>query len=143
MVGTQRWWKPFISASDRYVVVSRDVTRTVFTGTATQSYSYCSKSHQGPARSVTYCAPKYEQRPNPDYRAPRPGKDDYDCNGKTLLDCIQQAAPTVSQYIYVRVGESCSTYTYSDTICDAYSTNTTSYPTLPAGSGDRIRGLPL
>src|SRR5215470_983967 len=40
VVSTTRSFKPFISASDRYVVVSRDVYRTVFTGTVTQTYSY-------------------------------------------------------------------------------------------------------
>jgi hypothetical protein len=74
------------------------------------------------------CAPKYEQRPNPDYRPPQTTAGDYDCNGKSLLDCIQEAAPTVSQYIYVRVGESCTTYTYYDWICDKTTTNTVTYP---------------
>ncbi|HEY2729802.1 MAG TPA: hypothetical protein VGK52_07660 [Polyangia bacterium] len=129
VISTTKTFKPFISASDRYVVVSRDVTRTVFTGTLTQSYSYCATSHEGPARSVQSCAPKYEQRANPDYRAPQSTSGDYSCNGKTLLDCIQEAAPTVSKYIYVRVGESCSTYTYHDYICDKYTTNTVAYPT--------------
>src|SRR6202142_3174806 len=129
VISPTRSFKSFISASDRYVVVSRDVNRTVFTGTETQSYSYCTTSHEGPARSVQSCAPTYEQRPNPDYRPPQSTKGDYSCNGETLLDCIQQAAPTVSQYIYVRVGQTCSTYTYHDYICDQYATNVVSYPT--------------
>jgi hypothetical protein len=128
VISTTRSFKPFISASDRYVVVSRDVNKTVFAGTQTQSYSYCSASHEGPPRSVVSCAPKYEQRANPDYRPPQPLSGDYSCNGKTLLDCIQEAAPTVSQYIYVRVGESCTTYTYHDYICDKQETRTVSYP---------------
>jgi hypothetical protein len=128
VIQTTRNFKPFISASDRYVVVSRDVNRTVFTGTRTETYSYCSQSHEGPAHSVRTCAPKYEQRPNPDYRPPRTTSGDYDCNGKTLLSCIQEAAPTVSQYIFVRVGETCSTYTYHDWICDKTTTNTVTYP---------------
>lgn len=129
VISTTKTFKPFISASDRYVVVSRDVSRTVFTGTRTESYSYCAMSHEGPARSIRSCAPKYEQRPNPDYRPPQSTKGDYACNGKTLYDCIQEAAPTVSRYIYVRVGETCSTYTYHDYICDQYATNVVSYPT--------------
>jgi hypothetical protein len=129
VISTTKTFKPFISASDRYVVVSRDVGRTVFTGTRTQSYTYCAASHEGPARSIRSCAPKYEQRPNPDYRPPQSTKGDYACNGKTLYDCIQEAAPTVSKYIYVRVGETCSTYTYHDYICDQYATNVVSYPT--------------
>ena len=129
VISTTRNFKPFISASDRYVVVSRDVNRTLFAGTQTQSYSYCTLSHEGPARSVRSCAPKYAQRPNPDYRPPQSTSGDYSCNGKTLLDCIQEAAPTVSRYIYVRVGETCSTYSYHDYVCDKYETNTVSYPT--------------
>lgn len=129
VISTTRTFKPFISASDRYVVVSRDVSRTVFTGTVTQTYSYCAASHEGPAHSVQYCSPKYEQRPNPDYRPPQPNKGDYDCNGKTLLACIQEAAPTVSQYIYVRVGQTCSTSTYHDWICDQHKTESVTYPT--------------
>jgi hypothetical protein len=128
VISTTRNFKSFISASDRYVVVSRDVNRTLFAGTQTQTYSYCSTSHQGPAHAVRTCAPKYEQRPNPDYRPPQSISGDYSCNGKTLLDCIQEAAPTVSRYVYVRVGETCSTYTYHDYICDKYDTNVVSYP---------------
>src|SRR6185436_15187719 len=129
VVSATKNWKPFISASDRYVVVSRDVNRTVFSGTRTETYSYCAASHQGPAHSVQTCSPKYEQRPNPDYRPPQSTKGDYTCNGKTLLACIQEAAPTVSQYIYVRVGETCTTYTYHDYICDRQETRMVSYPT--------------
>jgi hypothetical protein len=129
VVSTYKNFKPFISASDRYVVVSRDVNRTLFAGTVTQTYSYCSQSHEGAAHSVQTCYPKYEQRPNPDYRPPQSTKGDYACNGKTLLECIQEAAPTVSKYIYVRVGQTCSTYTYHDYVCDQYTTNTVSYPT--------------
>lgn len=129
VIQTVRTFKPFISASDRYVVVSRDVSRTVFTGTQTQTNTYCSASHQGSAHSYQTCAPTYEQRPNPDYRPPQNSAGDYDCNGKTLLDCIQQAAPTVSQYIWVRTGQTCSTYTYYDWVCDKYTTDTVSYPT--------------
>jgi hypothetical protein len=128
VVSTWKSWKPFISASDRYVVLSRDVNRTLFAGTETQHYSYCSASHQGAAHSVKTCAPQYEQRPNPDYKPPKNTSGDYDCNGKTLLDCIQAAAPTVSQYIWVRVGQTCSTYTYYDWVCDQTTTNTVSYP---------------
>jgi hypothetical protein len=134
VISTTRTFKPFISASDRYVVVSRDVSRTVFTGTTTQTYSYCAASHEGPAHTVQYCSPRYEQRPNPDYRPPQPNKGDYDCNGKTLLDCIQEAAPTVSQYIYVRVGQTCSTSTYHDWICDQYKTESVTYPTYASQS---------
>jgi hypothetical protein len=128
VIQTTKTFKPFISASDRYVVVSRDVNRTVFTGTQTQTYTYCSQSHEGPSRSVRTCSPRYEQRPNPDYRPPKTTSGDYDCNGKSLLDCIQEAAPTVSQYIYVRVGDDCTTYTYHDWICDRTTTNTVTYP---------------
>jgi hypothetical protein len=128
VIQTTKSWKSFISASDRYVVVSRDVNRTVFTGTRTETYSYCSQSHEGPPRTVRSCAPRYEQRPNPDYRPPKTLSGDYDCNGKTLLDCIQEAAPTVSQYIHVRVGETCTDYTYRDWICDKTTTNMVTYP---------------
>jgi hypothetical protein len=129
VVSTWRSYKPFISASDRYVVVSRDVSKTLFDGTRSETYSYCAASHPGPEHSVTYCTPKYEQRKNPDYKDPQTTKGDYACNGKTLLDCIQEAAPTVSRYIYVRVGETCNTYTYHDYICDRTETQTVSYPT--------------
>jgi hypothetical protein len=91
IVATYRSYKPFISASDRYFVVSRDVNKTVFTGTRSQTYSYCAASHAGPEHSVEYCTPKYEQRTNPDYKDPQSTKGDYPCNGKSLLDCIQEA----------------------------------------------------
>src|SRR4029078_48726 len=126
VISTTRTFKPFISASDRYVVVSPDVGLTVCTGTRTESSSYCAMSHEGPARSIRSCAPKYEQRTNPDYRPPKTTAGDYSRNGKTLLGCIQEAAQSVSRYIYVRVGETCSTYTYHDYICDQYATNVVS-----------------
>jgi hypothetical protein len=129
VVASYRSYKPFISASDRYFVISRDVSKTVFTGTQSQSYSYCAASHPGPDHSVQYCYPTYEQRANPDYKDPQSTKGDYPCNGKTLLACIQEAAPLVSKYIYVRVGETCNTYTYHDYICDRTETKTVSYPT--------------
>lgn len=72
VVATYRSYKPFISASDSYFVVSRDVSKTVFTGTQSQTYSYCTASHPGPDYSVQYCYPKYEQRANPDYRDRNP-----------------------------------------------------------------------
>lgn len=128
-VATYRSYKSFISASDRYFVISRDVSRTVFAGTRSQTYSYCAASHTGAEHSTQYCYPKYEQRKNPDYKEPQTTKGDYACNGKTLLDCIQEAAPTVSKYIFVRVGETCSTYTYYDYICDRTVSQTVSYPT--------------
>ena len=129
VVATYKSYKPFISASDRYFVVSRDVSKTVFTGTQSQTYSYCTASHAGPEHSVKYCYPNYERRANPDYKDPQSTKGDYPCNGKTLLDCIQEAAPVVSKYIYVRGGETCNTYTYHDYICDRTETRTMSYPT--------------
>ncbi|HEX7599599.1 MAG TPA: hypothetical protein VF518_15385, partial [Polyangia bacterium] len=129
VVATYKTYKSFVSASDRYVVVSRDVNRTVFTGTQSQTYSYCAASHQGQAHSVKYCYPQYEQRKNPDYKDPQTTKGDYACNGKALLDCIQEAAPTVSRYIYVRVGETCNTSTTYDYVCDRTETNAVSYPT--------------
>jgi len=129
VVASYRSYKPFISASDRYFVVSRDVSKTVFTGTQSQTYTYCTASHPGPDHSVQYCYPKYEQRANPDYKDPQSTKGDYPCNGKSLLDCIQEAAPLVSKYIYVRVGDTCNTYTYHDYICDSSETKTVYYPT--------------
>ena len=129
IVATYKNYKPFISASDSYFVVSRDVSKTVFTGTQSQTYSYCTASHAGPDHSVTYCYPNYERRDNPDYKDPQSTKGDYPCNGKSLLDCVQEAAPVVSKYIYVRVGETCNTYSYHDYICDRTETRTVSYPT--------------
>ena len=129
VVATYRSYKPFISASDRYFVVSREVNKTVFTGTQSQTYTYCTASHPGPDYSVQYCTPTYEQRPNPDYKDPQSTKGDYPCNGKSLLDCIQEAAPLISKYIYVRTGQTCSTYTYHDYICDVTETHTVSYQT--------------
>jgi hypothetical protein len=129
VVATYKSYKPFISASDGYFVVSRDVSNTVFTGTQSQTYSYCTASHAGPDYTVQYCYPQYEQRPNPDYKDPQSTKGDYPCNGQSLLDCIQEAAPVVSKYIYVRVGQTCNTYTYHDYICDNTETKTVSYPT--------------
>ena len=129
VVATYKSYKSFISASDYYFVVSRDVSKTVFTGTQSQTYSYCTAYHAGPDHTVQYCYPNYEQRPNPDYKDPQSTKGDYPCNGKTLLDCIQEAAPVISKYIYVRVGETCNSYTYHDYICDRTETRTVSYPT--------------
>jgi hypothetical protein len=139
VVATYKSYKPFISASDRYFVVSRDIRKTVFTGTQSRTYSYCTAYHPGPEKSVTYCYPKYERRDNPDYVDPQPTGGDYACNGKSLLDCIQEAAPKVSKYIYVRVDPpTCNTYTYHDYICDSRESRTVSYPTYRTDSSTQF-----
>lgn len=118
-------WASFIGASDRYLVVPRHVHRSRFESYRTMHYSTCQRwnprDHQ-----QTFCSTKYEQRPNPGYRAPDPLTGDYACNGKPLAECIQAAAPVVSRYVHVPVGQQCTTEWVG--ACSAYGSVTSTYP---------------
>lgn len=126
LVDEQKTYQPFVSASDRYFVIPRTIHRTLFAGYERRSYQVCTdynpKDHQ-----VTVCSVNYERRPNPDYKAPDPVTGDYSCNGKKLDDCIQEAAPLVSQYVYVPVGKTCRDEWVG--ACKRYETKSETYPT--------------
>lgn len=106
VVGVRATYRSFVAASDRYIAVPRDVQKTVFDGYRTYTYHVC--THYNPyAEQVTRCSVDYERRPNPDYVPPDPLTGDYACNGQPLADCIGRAAPVVSQYIQVPIGQTC------------------------------------
>lgn len=125
VVSTRKSWKPFVAASDRYVAIPEDVEHTKFAGYETYTYSVCTaynpKHHQ-----VESCNVSYEKRANPDYRPPNPSTGDYSCAGKKLEDCIKEAAPQVSQYVYVPVSQSCQMVWVGQ--CEKYEQRTASYP---------------
>lgn len=131
LVSEHKSFKSFVTASDRYIVVPRDVQQTRFSHYETRSYEVCT-NYNPQYEQVTYCSVNYEQRPNPDYRAPDPVTGDYSCNGKKLADCITEAAPVVSQYIYVPVGQTCTPVWQGR--CMAYETRTDTYPTFSTES---------
>lgn len=125
IVNESKSYKPFVTASDRYLVVPRDVVKTRFTGYETYNYTVCT-SWNPRAYEVDSCNTTYEQRPNPDYKAPSPTTGDYSCNGKTLADCIKEAAPVVSQYIYVPTGTTCQKVWQG--ACEKYEPRSQTYP---------------
>ena len=125
IIRTYRNYHRFISASDRYLVVSRNKRDVVFTGIRTRSYRVCT-DYNPKFEEVTACYPKYERQDNPDYIPPS-ATGAYECGGKRLADCIQEAAPKLSRYIYKRVGETCRTYWRGQ--CEASEWRTISYPT--------------
>ncbi len=114
----------FLSASDRYLVIPQRGTDRFVDHIVNYTRQRC-VSYNPHWYQQTRCYPVYERRPNPDYVPPAPSGD-YDCNGQSLAACIQQAAPQISQYIYVRTGESCSQYWVGR--CEAYETYSGSYP---------------
>ncbi|MFH1016771.1 MAG: hypothetical protein V1798_01155 [Pseudomonadota bacterium] len=124
VISVQRNYKPFLSASDGYLVVTRDASRTLFDGTRTESYTYCSQ-YNPQYQQIEICSPVYERQDNRDYVAPS-GTGDYSCGGQTLAACLAQAAPKVSQYIWVKTGQNCSMVWQGR--CEAYETKTYTYP---------------
>jgi hypothetical protein len=125
LVSERKTWKSFVTASDRYIVVPRDVQKTRFSNYETYSYNVCT-NYNPQYEQITQCSVNYEKRANPDYRAPDPATGDYSCNGKKLADCIVAAAPVVSQYIYAPVGQTCTPVWQGR--CEAYETRTQTYP---------------
>jgi hypothetical protein len=127
LVSEQKTYKGFVAASDRYLAVPRDVVRTKFQAYETVSYQVCT-NYNPKFEQVEQCYVNYEQRPNPDYQPPDPKTGDYACNGKSLADCIQAAAPLVTQYIEVPVGQTCNMVWLGR--CEQYQTQTDTYPTF-------------
>jgi hypothetical protein len=135
VIAEAKTFKPFVAASDRYLVVPRDVRKTKFVRYETYTYQVCT-NYNPRYEQYESCSVKYERRDNPDYRAPNPQTGDYSCNGKSLADCIQEAAPTVSQYIYVPVGQSCQMQWRGR--CEAYETRSTTYPRFETESATEM-----
>jgi hypothetical protein len=125
LVSERKSYKSFVAASDRYVVVPRDSQKTKFSHYETYNYQVCT-SYNPQFQQIEQCHVNYEQRPNPDYRPPNPTTGDYACNGKKLADCIQEAAPTVSQYIYAPVGQTCDMVWIGR--CEKYEMKSATYP---------------
>jgi hypothetical protein len=125
VVYSTKFWKSFATASDRYLAIPRDVQRTKFTNYETYNYLACT-SYNPQHHQINQCTVNYEKRPNPDYKPPNPSTGDYACNGKTLADCIAEAAPVVSQYIYAPVGQTCQLVWVGQ--CEKYENRTETYP---------------
>ena len=115
---------PFLSASDRYLVIPQSGTDRFVDRIINYTRQRC-VDYNPQWRQQNRCYPNYERRPNPDYVPPAPSGD-YDCDGQSLEACIVQAAPQVSQYIYVRTGQTC--YDYWVGRCEGYETYHGSYP---------------
>jgi hypothetical protein len=126
-VSTWKTWQGFAAASDRYLAIPRSVQKSIFAGYQTTTYDACT-SYNPKHHQVQMCSVKYEKRANPDYRAPSPTTGDYSCNGKKLADCIKEAAPVVSQYVYVPVGQACEMVWQG--ACEKYEARSETYPTF-------------
>ncbi len=126
VIRTYNTYHRFISASDRYIVVSQNSQDVIFTGTRTRHYNVCT-DYNPRYRKVTSCYPKYERVKNPDYKEPD-GVDSYSCEGAKLIDCLADAVPQLSQYIYRRNGETCNTYWRGQ--CEAWERRMVRYPTF-------------
>lgn len=125
-VVSQTWtYASFVTASDRYFVVPRAVHRAAFRGYATYDSQVCT-NYNPHYEQITSCNVNYEKRLNPDYKAPDPVSGNYSCNGKKLADCVQAAAPVVSQWIYVPVGQTCKPVWLGR--CEKYENRRTTYP---------------
>jgi len=127
LVSERKSYKGFVAASDRYIAVPRDVETTRFDRYETRTWQECT-NYNPRAYQYEACSVQYEQRANPDYRAPNPSTGDYQCNGKNLADCVKEAAPSVSQYIYVPVGKKCEAVWQGR--CEKYESRSSTYPTF-------------
>jgi hypothetical protein len=135
IVRERKSYAGFVSASDRYLVVPRNVERTVFDRYETVSYRVCT-SYNPRAAQVESCSTQYERRDNPDYRAPSPSTGDYACDGKSLADCVKAAAPSVSQYVYAPTGQKCGTVWVGR--CERYETRHSTYPVFTQESATEL-----
>ncbi|MBS2018396.1 MAG: hypothetical protein JST00_36360 [Deltaproteobacteria bacterium] len=131
LISERKTYKTFVTASDRYLVVPRDVQKTRFARYETTYYTVCTE-YNPRAYEVDSCNVSYEQQPNPDYRPPSPTTGDYSCNGKPLADCIKDAAPVVSQYIYVPKGQTCSKVWVGR--CERHEQRSNTYPVFTTES---------
>jgi hypothetical protein len=125
VVSETKTYAGFVTASDRYFVVPRNVHRANFRDYVTYNYQVCT-SYNPQFEQVTSCNVNYEKRANPDYKAPDPVSGNYSCGGKKLADCIQQAAPVVSQWVYVPVGQTCTPVWVGR--CEKYENRSETYP---------------
>jgi hypothetical protein len=125
VVGEHRTFQSFVAASDRYIVVPRSVQTSRFSHYASMTYSACT-TYNPRAEEIEVCRVNYEKRANPDYRAPSPTTGDYACNGRSLAECIRVAAPVVSQYVYVPIGQTCEKVWIGR--CEKYEPKTVTYP---------------
>jgi hypothetical protein len=127
LISERKTYKTFVTASDRYIAVPRGVESTRFAGYETTTWQECT-NYNPRAYQVEQCSVAYERRANPDYRPPNPTTGDYACNGKSLADCVKEAAPTVSQYVYVPVGRKCEQVWQGR--CEKYESRSSTYPTF-------------
>lgn len=125
VVSETKTYASFVTASERYFVVPRNVHRASFRDYATYNYQVCT-SYNPKFEQVQSCYVNYEKRANPDYKAPDPVSGNYSCGGKKLADCIQQAAPVVSQWVYVPVSQTCNPVWIGR--CEKYESRSTTYP---------------
>jgi hypothetical protein len=127
VVYTWKAWAQFLAASDRYIAIPRVIQNMRFSHYETYTYQVCT-NYNPHDHQVEQCSVQYEKRPNPDYRPPNPTTGDYACNGKSLADCVDEAAPVVSQYVYAPVGNSCQMVWQG--ACTTYEARSTTYPTF-------------
>lgn len=125
VVSTWKGWAGFVAASDRYLAIPRSVSRSKFSRYETYNYQVCT-NYNAQHHQVQQCTVEYKKQANPDYKAPDPATGDYSCNGKKLQDCITEAAPVVSQYVYVPVGQTCSMVWVGQ--CEKYEPRSETYP---------------
>ncbi|MBX7147493.1 hypothetical protein K1X76_00280 [bacterium] len=109
----------FVSASDRYLVVSRSHNEMVLDHYEKRTYQECTAYRQV---TKEVCHIEWEKVPNPDYVAQG---STVSCRG-SLLECLQSKGPSLSRYIYVNKGTECEDVTYQ--VCTQTITKTDDYP---------------
>jgi len=127
LVNESRRFGQAMWASDRYFVVTEQVSRTLVSGWRSTTYSTCTASHTVET-PYEYCWTEYETRPNPDYTPPDNSGGDRSCQGATLSDCLVSVARVSNQTIQVPVGRSCEERVRHDWTCDAWEQRTAEYP---------------
>ena len=114
-------------ASDRYFVVTEQISKTTLASFQTATYRVCTASH---TIEIPYqhCWTEFETRPNPDYVDPDNSGGDRACHGLTLSACLREVARVSNKTIQVPVGRKCEQRTLTNRVCDAFEQRSTSYP---------------
>lgn len=118
--GEREYFNTFLSASDRYLVLSKQHSELL--RYETRKYSVCTERSEPIIRKVCYT--NWKRVANPDYEPPAPGGV-ISC-GNDLMACLKEKGPKLPRYIRVADGETCVDVPHS--YCTNYEYKSYEYP---------------
>lgn len=116
----REYFNTFLSASDRYLVLSKQHSELL--RYETRNYSVCTERSEPIIRKVCYT--NWKRVPNPDYEPPAPGGV-ISC-GNDLMACLKEQGPKLPRYIRVADGQTCVDVPHS--YCTHYEYKSYDYP---------------